>query len=111
MNQWITDNLPTVVALAAMLGGLVAHMRAYEKSEVKFTIHQHIAGVVLKTVYALFTATLVYFLAIGFAWQTWTICVVAAIGGLHGAELLDFTLTAVKDIITKWAGRQGGGDK
>lgn len=110
MQKWLAENAPWLgFILMAFLGGLVAHIRSFEKSADPMTVAEHVKGFTIKTVYAAMAGLIIYLLfeaAVGYGYKVSQplAFVAAGIGGMFGAEFFDFIFTTGKDFIRKRLG-------
>lgn len=107
MNQWLTDNFPLVVSAMAITGGAVAHIRAYEKSEIKLTWKQHVWGLIRRFCYAGFSGLIVYFMSVEYAWSLPMTCIMAGVVGMFGAEFLEFLWELLRNTLRTYVNRGG----
>lgn len=110
MKKWIAENAPWLAFIVvAFLGGLVAHVRAFEKSALRMTIAWHVRGLLIRSTYAAMVGLIVYWLseaAIGYGYKVSEplVYVAAAVCGMFGAEFFDFLFTTGRDLVRKRLG-------
>ena len=110
MKKWVTENAPWLVFLImAFGGGLIAHIRAFEKAGIAWTVKQHFISITIKSSYAGFAGLMIYLLSdaaagYGYAVSQPLAFVAAGIGGMFGAELMDFIFITGKDFVRKHLG-------
>lgn len=102
MNQWVTENFPWVVAAMGTVGGIVAHIRAYEKSNIVMTWQQHVWGLLRRFIYAGFSGLMVYFLSVEYHWSQPLTCIMAGVVGMFGAEFLEFLWELIKNVLRSY---------
>jgi putative Mn2+ efflux pump MntP len=111
-KKWIAENAPWLGAmLMAFLGGFVAHVRAYEKSNMSMSLADHVKGFIVRSVYAAMAGLIVYFLfeaavSYGYKVSEPLVFVTAAVCGMFGAEFFDFIFKTGQDIARKRLGLQ-----
>ncbi len=62
IKGWIADNLSWLgFIVMACIGAIVGHVKAYEASNVEWTLKQHLKGLAINLFYALFIALVICF--------------------------------------------------
>lgn len=110
LKKWIAENAPWLGFLVmALLGGVIAHVRAWERAGIKIPVGEHVKGLLIRCIYAGMAGLMIYMLAQAAIEYGWKVSepltfVFAGIGGMFGAELFDFIFTTGKDWMRKKLG-------
>ena len=116
MKKWIAENAPWLVFLAmAWAGGLVAHIKAYEKAGIVWSIAQHVKSVCILSAYAGFAGLMIYLLYQaakegGYNVSEPLAFVASGIGGMFGAQVCDFLFVTGIDFFRKRLGLEPRGE-
>lgn len=92
-------------AVVATIGGIVAHIRAYEIAHLELTPAQHFWGIVRRSIMGGFGGLLVFFAWHGADWPPAYGYFVAGVVGLFASEAFEFFWTLVKRVLETKAGR------
>lgn len=109
-KKWIAENAPWLgFIVMALLGGVVAHIRAWERAGVVIPVSDHVKGLIVRSCYAGMAGLLIYWSAqaaieYGYKVSEPLTFVFAGIGGMFGAELFDFLLSTGSDYARKKLG-------
>lgn len=110
MKKWIAENAPWLTfVVMALAGGVIAHIRYFEKIGVHMTFKEHLKSLTIRSSYAGFAGLLIYLLTdamIGYGYKVSEplAFVAAGIGGMFGAELFDFLFVTGKQFARKRLG-------
>jgi len=105
IELWIKTNLSWVgFVVMTVVGSIVAHIKAYEASEVEWPFSKHFWGIVKRLFYGSFAGLIVYCAHDYFHWDQKLSFIAAGICSVFAPDLFDFIYKLGKKWIQKFIG-------
>lgn len=105
LEIWIKANLSWVGFLVmVVVGSVVAHIKAYEVSEMEWPLSKHFWGIIKRLFYGCFAGLMVYFAHIYFQWDEKLSFIATGICSVFAPDLFDFIYKLGKRWLQKFLG-------
>lgn len=110
LKAWLIENA-TIFGFGIMmiLGGLVAHIKAYEASAIEWTLRQHSAGIIKRMIYGATAGLMVYYLHLEYSWSQPLSFVATGIASIFASDFFDFLWVTAKEWVRRKLGLTNGG--